>query len=129
MKHCETPVAIYTSMKIFAIVRSRTLIDNLIYFRICVPYSRILDITNEIRCQLLQQYEKDNIFLPKLLRKELFTVITKDNIGLNASSTTAEQHYHGTCTSALSWNVYVSIIVERVCQSYNLLQNSIVEGS
>ena len=103
MKHRETPVAIYTSMKIFASVSWRTLIDNLFNLGICVPYSRILVITNEIGGQLLQQYEKDHIFLPKLLRKELFTVITKDNIELNAPSTTAEQHYHGTCISVLQF--------------------------
>ena len=37
-KYHETPVVIYVSMKIFSILRSKTLIEHLFMLGICIPF-------------------------------------------------------------------------------------------
>ena len=51
----------------------------------------------------MQQYERDKVFLPKMLRKLLFTIIAKDNVDLISSSNTATAHYHGTSMTVLQF--------------------------
>ena len=66
-KYRETPVVIYVSVKIFSILRSKTLIEHFFMLGICIPYSRILNITKDIADHILQQYERDKVFLPEML--------------------------------------------------------------
>ena len=68
---------------------------------ICIPYSEILDITKDIADRILQQYERDKVFLPEMLRELLFAITAKDNAGLNSSSNTTGGHYHGTSMTVL----------------------------
>ena len=56
-KYRETPVVIHVSVKIFSILRSKTLIEHFFMLGIYIPYSRILDITKDIADRILQQYE------------------------------------------------------------------------
>ena len=92
-KYRETPVVIYVSVKIFSILRSKTLIEHFFMLGICIPYSRILNITKDIADRILQQYERDKVFLPEMLRELLFTIIAKDNVDLNSSSNMAAGHF------------------------------------
>ena len=102
-KYRETPVFIYVSAKIFSILRSKTLIEHFFMLGESMPYSRILDITKDIADCILQQYERDKVFLPKILRELLFTIIAKDNVDLNSSSNPAAGHYHGTSMTILQF--------------------------
>ena len=102
-KYRETPAVTYVSVKIFSILRSKTLIEHFFMLGICIPYSRILDITKNIADCILQQYERDKVFLPEMLRELLFTIIAKDNVDLNSSSNTAAGHHHGTSMTALQF--------------------------
>ena len=95
IKKRETPIPIYTTMKIYATVRSKSLIDRLFHLGICISYDRVLAITNNMSRLLLTKYHQNKAFVPSILRKELFTIIAKDNIDLNASSTMIHQHFHG----------------------------------
>ena len=45
---------------------------------------------------MLQQYERDQVFLPKVLKKGLPTIVPKDNLDLNSSFNTASRKYHVT---------------------------------
>ena len=67
-KYHETPVVTYVSVKIFSTLRSKTLLEHFFILGICMPYSRILDITKDIADRMLQQYERDQVFLPEMLR-------------------------------------------------------------
>ena len=69
----------------------------------CLTYDRLLDITKNISDYCLRQYEHDKVFLPKQLKKNVYTVIPKDNIDLNATSTTSTWHYHSTSMSVLQF--------------------------
>ena len=56
-KRYETPLPTYISLKMYATVRSKSLIDSLFSLGICLPYKRILDITKEIAEKELKKYE------------------------------------------------------------------------
>ena len=45
---------------------------------------------------MIAQYNRDGSFLPGTLKKDILTIIAKDNIDQNSKSTTATRHYHGT---------------------------------
>ena len=61
----------------------------------------ILDITKHNADRILQQYERDKVFLPEMLWELLFNIIAKDNADLNSSSNAAAGHYYGTSMTLL----------------------------
>ena len=79
----------------YATVRSKTLINRLFHLGICVSYERCLYICNVMAPSLLEDYNQDKVFIANTLKLKLFTIIAKDNIDLNASSTKVKQHFHG----------------------------------
>ena len=103
LKKRETPVVIYTSLKIYSTVRSRTLIDHFFSIGICIPYKRVLQITQYLYEKFRLSFHLNDAFLPGVLRKGLFTILAKDNIDKNAKSTFAKSHYHGTSISILQF--------------------------
>ena len=132
----ETPVVIYNSLKIYATVRSEILINKLYSLGLCIRYKRALEITKNMAEYNLKQLYIDKVFIPKHPYKNAFTVLAKDNIGLNASSTTATNHYHGTTMTVLHFptinapgKLYVSNFKEQVqTRSDTLKINSILES-
>ena len=70
---------------------------------ISVSYNRSLDITRDLANRILHQYECDGVFIPCNLKKNIFTIIAKDNIDHNARATTATKHYHGTSFSVFQF--------------------------
>ena len=99
----ETAVAIYTTLKLYVFTRSRTLIDCFHHLGMCISYHRLLNITKNISEAVLEQYDRDGVFLPNNLKTDTFTVIPKDNLDINAKSSEASQHFHGTCMSVLQF--------------------------
>ena len=95
LKVRETPVPIYIRLKRYAIVRSRTLIDKLFHLGICISYARVLDICDSISSLMLEKYEKEKVFVPQMLKLNVFTIIAKDNIDFHAKSTKVSHHFHG----------------------------------
>ena len=61
----KTPVATYTSLLIYATVRSGTLIDKLFHLGLCILYKRVLEITKDMTEYHLQQLELNKAFIPK----------------------------------------------------------------
>ena len=51
----ETPVVTYTSLLIYATVRSETLIDKLFHLGLYILYKRVLEITKDMTEYHLQQ--------------------------------------------------------------------------
>ena len=103
-KSKETPFPLYVAIKIYSHSRSKTMI-NWLYFcaGISISYDRLLSITKDLAARMLRQYERDKVFIPCNLRKNIFTIIAKDNIDVNARSTTATKHYHGTSFSVFQF--------------------------
>ena len=84
----------------------------------------------------LKQFDIDKVFISKHAYKKVFTVLAKVNIDLNASSTTATNHYHGTSMTMLYFptinapgELYASDFKEQVQTRYDTLKiNSIPES-
>ena len=68
-----------------------------------ISYPRILEITKSLSDDLTNQWKQGGVFCPSKLRKFIFTVMAKDNCDLNATSSTATQHYHGTSISVMQF--------------------------
>ncbi len=91
----------YVAIKLYHESRSKTLI-NWLYFcaGISISYSRLLDITTDIARKMIKRYYREGeIVVPGNLRKNILTIVAKDNIDHNARSTTATKHCHGTSFS------------------------------
>ena len=75
----ETPVKIYTGLKLYATIRSSTIIDWLFSIGITISYVRLLDITKMLSDAVINQYSINGVFTPKPIKRSLFTIIAKDN--------------------------------------------------
>ena len=95
-KEKVSSVNICVGLKLYSIVRSRTLIDCLFQLGICISYDRILSITKSLYEALRITFGHYKIFLPKNLETSCFTVSAKDNIDKNATANLAQSHFHGT---------------------------------
>ena len=118
-RHLETPLPTYISLKIYATVRSKTLIDSLFSLGICLPYSRVLDITKDIGIKTLNKYEINDCFVPDNIKNGIFTVVAKDNIDLNARCTIVKSHFHGISMSVLQFPSYFN---PGQSQEYNIVK-------
>ena len=103
VKHRETAAALYVALKIYSTVRSKDLIDHFFNIGLCVSYDRVLEISRELSDTLLRRYNEYKVFTPTPLKKNIFTIIAKDNIDHNATSSTAVKHYHGTSMTVIQF--------------------------
>ena len=76
----ETPAPIYVGLKLYAAVRSKTIIQRLHSIGVSISYERILYICNNISLNMLEKYRRDGVFVSGNLKLGTFTVIAKDNI-------------------------------------------------
>ena len=105
LKKKETPVALYSTLKIYGTFRSKTVIDHFFNTGLCLSYDCILDYTKKLSDAQTESYELTGIFSPNPLRKSIFTVVAKDNIDFNATSSTAVKHFHGTSMTVMQFPV------------------------
>ena len=98
-KSRKTFLAIYNGLKLYSEIRSKTAIDDLHVLGLGISCQRVLDITKNLYDSQRRQYESDGVLVPCAMRKNVFTILGKDNIDLNARSTDAKSHYHGTSLS------------------------------
>ena len=71
-------------VSIYCTVRSRTLVDYFFPIGMSIPYKRVLQITKYLSEKLILSFHLNDVFLPGILRKGLFTISTKDDIDKNA---------------------------------------------
>ena len=102
-KERETPVPVYVGLKLYAVVRCKTVIQRLHSLGISISYERCLIICNNISLNMLKRYERDGVFVSSNLTLGTFTVIAKDNIDLNARSTKVKHHFHGISMTAMQF--------------------------
>ena len=60
LKERETPVVIYNSLKLYATVKSKVLLDHFFNLGICLSYERVLDITKGLYDSMKTKFEKDS---------------------------------------------------------------------
>ena len=90
----ETPLLIYSSLKINSTCFSTNIIDLFSSIGQSGSYDSILELTKNIYEHLQKFYYNYNCFFPKLLKKAIFRIMMKDNIDMNARSAifTALEH-------------------------------------
>ena len=89
LKKHETPLPLYVGLKLMTL-RAKTIIQKLLLLGICI----CLDICNNIAVSMLKKFDDNGLFT-RSSRKNLFTIIVKDNIAVNSKSTKVGQYYHG----------------------------------
>ena len=62
-----------------------------------------MGITRDLTNWILHQYERDGVFIPCNLKKNIFTILAKNNIDRNARSTTATKFYDGASFSVFQF--------------------------
>ena len=93
LKNCETPLPLFVGLKLMT-MRAKTIIQKLLLLGICISYDRCFDICNNKAVSMLEKFDNDGAFTGNS-RKNLFTIIAKDNVDVNSKSTKVGQHYHG----------------------------------
>ena len=68
-KNQETPVMLYTGLKIFFLTRSRQLIDGLFKTGLSISYDRVLELTKHLYQNLHDAYSKHGCFSLVFLSK------------------------------------------------------------
>ena len=96
-KNSQSPFPLYVAVKLYSSSRSKTPL-NWLYFSagISLPYMSLVKLIRDIANRMISQYNRDGAFLPQTLRKDILTIISKDNTDQNSKSTTAVRHWHGT---------------------------------
>ena len=105
-------------MLIHSYTRSRTLIEKLSSLGICINYKQVVQISNSLGNWSCDQFEKDGVVCPQLLRKQLFTTFAVDNIDHNPSSRNAKDSWHGTAISATQHPYFINEGTARECVPY-----------
>ena len=93
LKKRETPLPLYVGLKLMT-MRAKTIIQKVYLQGICISYDRCLGIYNNIGVFMVEKYDNDGVFT-RNSRKNLFTIIVKDNTDVNSKSTKVGQHNHG----------------------------------
>ena len=103
-KESETPTVQYLTLKLYSVVRSKTLIHILFEHGITLSYYKILEFIDELSQTTHDLYTKsDNKVLPSTLRKGIFTIFVDDNVDKNSKSVDAKGHFHGTGVTVLQF--------------------------
>ena len=93
LKKRETPLPLYVGLKLMT-MRAKTIIQKVYLQGICISYDRFLGIYNNIGVFMVEKYDNDGVFT-RNSRKNLFTIIAKDNTDVNSKSTKVGQDNHG----------------------------------
>ena len=68
-----------------------------------VPYKRLLEITRQLHEDMMASFQTHEVFIANQLREDVYTVIVKDNVDLDGTSSFVKNHYHGTSISILQF--------------------------
>ena len=84
------------SLKIYAVTRSKSLVNALFNLGISISCDHFLKLTAEIADGVCKHFEMDGIVCPSKMRYRVFTTAAVDNINYNPCSTTSNESFHGT---------------------------------
>ena len=90
------------------------------HLQISITHKRVIEISNIIAVLLLKKYEEEKVFFPSTMKKELFTIIAKDNVDTNALSTLIKQHYHGISMTIMQFPSDINIgVTQRLLYDFS----------
>ena len=85
----ETPLKLFNSLKMISDKRSTKLVENSHSLGLGASCSRARNVMKDLSKLSIYQYHINGVFTPRSLKKNVFTIIAKDNIDKNARSNTA----------------------------------------
>ena len=94
VKERETPIPVYVGLKLYASLRTKTVIQRFFSLRLSISYDRCLSICNKVSLNMMKMYDLEGVFVASHLTLETFTITAKNNINLNAISTKMKKHFH-----------------------------------
>ena len=97
----ETPMPIYLGIMLHAATRKKKLVDKCFKLGLSISYDRVNQIITKLGNSVCAQYNSEQLVCPPVLRGNLFTVATVDNIDHNPSSDTAKASFHGSAISMI----------------------------
>ena len=91
----ETPLMLFNFLRMYASIQSRTLVDSYFQTGLCASYDHVLHVTKGISDNLVRKFKTHGIFAPGELKRDVFTMVAKDNVDHNAMSSITTKHFHG----------------------------------
>ena len=76
----ETPLAVYTGMRVHTQTRSKALVELLHDLCISVSYYRIMQLQSQLASAVCRQIQREGVVCPSQLRHGLFTIGAMDNL-------------------------------------------------
>ena len=87
VKTSEVPTSRYLTLKLYSVVRSKTIIQTLFDHGIGMSYNKVLDLISEIAVEMKDLFRRSgNNLLPSQLVIGVFTAMIDDNLDANSGS-------------------------------------------
>ena len=83
----ETPLKRYNSLKMISDARSKKLVESSHSLGLGASYSWTRNVIKNLSKLSIYQYQINGVFTPRSLKRNVFTIIAKDNIDKNANPT------------------------------------------
>ena len=104
MKSNEVPLIRLTTLKLYSKIRSKDLISDHFNKGMALSYNRVMDFTRDVSVVMIELFSRsEEHALSSAVRTGLFTVFAVDNVDKNASSVSAQKHFHGTSGTVLQY--------------------------
>ncbi len=101
----ETPLPLYTGIKIHSNTRCKHLVDTFHQLGLSVSYDRVREVKVAVARSVCKRIEEDGVVLPTNMRSGVFTPGDMDNLDHNKTSNLSNDEFHGmavTLTNHLS---------------------------
>ena len=120
----EYPGIHYTTIKLFCVSRSKSLVHMIFERGIVLSYDRILTFINELSETVKALYnDSGDKVLPSTLPRGIFTIFVDDNVDKNSSSVTAAGYFHGTGVTVLQFLSEENQGIQRQRKTFKELQS------
>ena len=95
----ETPLPVYLGFMIHFKTRMKGVIEKLATMCLSITYNRVSEIQEQVMKQEIKRFDEMGLVCPTSLKPNIFTTVAIDNIDHNSTSSTAQNHFHGTFIS------------------------------
>ena len=125
----ECPEIHYATIKLYSVIRSKSLVHMLFERGMVLSYDRILAFIHELSetAKALYNDSGDKV-LPSTLRQGIFTIFVDDNADENRSSVLAAGHFHGTGVTLLQFLSEENSGIQRKRKTFKELQSVVPQS-
>ena len=95
----ETLLPVYLGLMIHSKTRMKSVIKKLAALGQNIVYNHVKEMQEQVMKQEIKRVDEMGLACPKNLKPSIFTTTAIDNIDHNSTSSTAQNHFHGTSVS------------------------------